>query len=312
VTEDGTALLLGGAERPGEATKSVESYAWEPALRLSLDEGFYIATANQRPNAVDGFWGLEVHSSGALDGGLNFGGLLAAKGSEVGFGAFYIAEPQTVTANLNLQALPGNTGPLEVTLRVLDVNKNVVAGPINGIGNLTWNRALQPGFYVLELRSSDRAPPMSFQMAVSAPQLQAGGSAGCRVEKSAGVTGFVAFYLATKQDVAINLYNENTYGRPRGAGEITLTLMDATGKVVQQNGPGALGGSGAEAQPPPLPRIELGKGRHWSSPVRSHSTDGDGGAPVNLVTPFTGAAECTPTGLSLTVTARLGSFREVR
>jgi hypothetical protein len=198
--------------------------------------------------------------AGPLDGGLNFGGLLAARGAEVGFGAVYIAEPQTVTANLNLQALPGASGPLEVTLRVLDVNKNLVAGPISGLGNLSWSKDLQPGFYVLELRSSDRAPPMSFQMAVTAPQLQAGGSAGARVEKSAGVTGFVAFYLAAKQDVTINLYNENTYGRPRGAGEVILTLMDAQGKVIQQVGPGVMGGARAEAPSMPegvrrLPKV---------------------------------------------------------
>jgi hypothetical protein len=206
---------------------------------VTLDPGFYVTTANLNQIGDSGFWGIEVHSSGPLDGGLNFGGLLAGGGKEVGFGAFYIAEPQTVSATVNLQALPGTSGPLEFTLNVLDVNKNRVAGPIQGLGNLTWSQALQPGFYVLELRSSDRAPAASFQMAVNAPRLQAGGSAGASLQASAGVTGFVGFYLASRQDVSINLYNEQTYGFPRGAGEVILTLYDAAGKVLQRVGPGA-------------------------------------------------------------------------
>jgi hypothetical protein len=236
---DGAVLLFGGLLENGQATASVERVAWEPRSTTPLETGYYVATASQRPSGSDGFWGIEVHSSGPLDGGLNFGGLLAGGGKEVGFGAFYIAEPQTVSATVNLQALPGTSGPLEVTLNVLDVNKNRVAGPIQGLGNLAWSQALQPGFYVLELRSSDRAPPASFQMAVNAPRLQAGGSAGASLQASAGVTGFVGFYLASKQDVTINLYNEQTYGYPRGAGEVILTLYDAAGKVLQRVGPGA-------------------------------------------------------------------------
>lgn len=237
---DGTLLALGGNTGNGTLTNSVEMLVpGEPQFRTTLDGGFYVATAEQSRPDGDGLWGIAVHSSGPVDGGLNFGGLLSAGGKEVGFGAFYIANPQTVTGTVNLQALPGATGPLEFTLNVLDVNKNRVAGPIQGLGNLTWSQALQPGFYVLELRSSDRAPAASFQMAVTAPQLQAGGSAGASLQASAGVTGFVGFYLASKQDVTINLYNEQTYGYPRGAGEVILTLYDSAGKVLQRIGPGA-------------------------------------------------------------------------
>ena len=39
--------------------------------------------------------------------------------------------------------------------------------------------------------------------------------------------------------MTINLYNEQTYGYPRGAGEVILTLYDAAGKVLQRVGPGA-------------------------------------------------------------------------
>ncbi len=240
VLHDGTVLATGGATTGNVPTASVERIAWEPRTKSSLAPGFYIATATQNQGGEDGFWGIEVHSSGLLDGGLNFGGLLAGGGKEVGFGAFYISEAQTVQVNLNLQALPSTTGPLEVALRLLDVNKQLVAGPVSGLGSLQWSQSLQPGFYVVELRSSERAPPASFQLALSAPHLEAGGSAGALLQQSAGVTGFVAFYLPTRQDVTINLYNENTYGRPRGAGEVILTLMDATGRILQRVGPGAM------------------------------------------------------------------------
>ena len=51
--------------------------------------------------------------------------------------------------------------------------------------------------------------------------------------------GYVAFYLPERQDVTIRLYNENTYGSPRGAGEVILTLYDSSGKVIARSGPGA-------------------------------------------------------------------------
>lgn len=39
--------------------------------------------------------------------------------------------------------------------------------------------------------------------------------------------------------MTLRLFNENTYGRPRGVGEVTLTLVDAAGRVIQSAGPEA-------------------------------------------------------------------------
>jgi hypothetical protein len=50
----------------------------------------------------------------------------------------------------------------------------------------------------------------------------------------------MGFYLATRQDVVITLHNQNSYGFPRGAGELILGLKDSSGKVLFQSGPGAL------------------------------------------------------------------------
>ncbi len=240
---DGEVLLAGGYVTRTSITSAVESFAWEPSFTGTLDAGFYIATATQAEFGEGGVWGLEVHSSGPLDGGLNFGGFLDALGRDVGFGAFFIAEPQTVSASLNLQFAPTpdarGGGSLAASLRLLDVNKQVVAGSVAGLGHLEMSKDLQPGFYVLEMRTDpDRGNPAAFQLALNAPRLQAGGSAGALLDRGAGVSGFVAFYLASRQDVTITLFNQNTYGWPRGAGEAILTLKDSTGKVLFQSGPG--------------------------------------------------------------------------
>ena len=232
---DKTVLALGGTTTGDVATRSVEVLAaGEPRLKTSLDAGYYIVTATPNPDGSDGFWGVEVHSSGALSGGLNFGGLLGARGTEVGFGAFYLAEAQRATATVNLQPLPESSGPLEVILRVLDVNRNPVAGPVSGVGRLTWSGDLPPGYYIVELRSSERAPRAAFQLALSAPRFEAGGSAGARLENTSGVPGFVGFNLASRQDVTISLSDERTYGRPRGVRDPTLTLLDAQGRVMKR------------------------------------------------------------------------------
>jgi hypothetical protein len=59
--------------------------------------------------------------------------------------------------------------------------------------------------------------------------------------------GFIAFYLDTRQEIAITLYNQNTYGVPRGAGEVILTLQqqsqDNSRKTLFQSGPGILTGN---------------------------------------------------------------------
>ncbi len=237
---DGGVLALGGLTTAGVATKSVEQiYYGESQLTASLDPGFYVVSTTQDQWSTDGLWGVDVQNVSGFEGGWHFGGLLPAAGKDVGFASFSLAAPATVNANVILQALPATNGPLEFTLQLLDSNKRLVAGPISGLGSLQWTQTLQPGSYIVELRSSSRAPAAAFQVSLLAPHLAPGASGGAVLDRSAGVAGFVGFYLASRQDVQIKLYNENTYGRPRGVGEVTLTLYDAAGRRLQAVGPDA-------------------------------------------------------------------------
>jgi hypothetical protein len=172
-----------------------------------------------------------------MDGGLNFGGTLPGGGRDVGFGGFYLPEAQTVKASVDFQ--PIGSGTFEVTVRLLDVNKQPVAAAITGATHIEFTQALAAGFHVIELRTSDRSPPATYQFALNAPRLAGGAVAGGVLDPTLGVPGFAAFYLPEREDVTIRLYNENTYGSPRGAGEVILTLYDSTGKVIARSGPGA-------------------------------------------------------------------------
>jgi hypothetical protein len=248
---DGQVLMLGGQVQyhpnilpyqPRVLTASAESYPWEPEFNGRLQAGSYTATVTQAAGADNGFWGLEVQTSGTLDGGLNFGGTLDATGAEPGFAAFFLPTAQTVSVRADLQRASGNgTGRLGASMRILDGNSQLVAGPVEAEGNLTLSAPLAAGFHVVELRSlAATGNEASFQVAVSAPRLSSGGSTGGLIKRELGITGFLNFYLASEQDVSLRLSNRGTYGDDRGAGELILTLLDSTGRVVARTGPGAV------------------------------------------------------------------------
>jgi hypothetical protein len=248
---DGQVLMLGGQVQyhpnilpyqPSVWTASVESYPWEPEFIGRLPAGSYTATVTQAAGADNGFWGLEVQTSGSLDGGLNFGGMLDFFSAEPGFAAFFLPTAQTVNVRADMQRASGNgSSRFGARMRILDAGGQLVAGPVEAEGNLTLSAELAAGFHVVEL---DALPPLdnvgSFQVAVSAPRLSSGGSTGGLIMREVGVTGFLNFYLASEQDVSLRLSNRGTYGDDRGAGELIMTLMDGTGRVVARLGPGTL------------------------------------------------------------------------
>jgi hypothetical protein len=229
-----------GGPNYAEYTRSVETYAWEPEFSGRLPAGSYTATVTQPALADGGFWGIEAQTSGALDGGVNFGGMLQRNGDEPGFGAFFLPSAQTATVRVNLQygQPAGGAGPPAATLRILDATGAAVAGPFAVESSGEVSVPLPSGFHVVELRSVSFLD-MSFQASVSAAQLSSGASVGGLIQRRFGVTGFVNFYLASEQDVRLRLSNRDTYGTDRGAGEVILTLLDSTGRVVARVGPGA-------------------------------------------------------------------------
>jgi hypothetical protein len=237
VLPNGRVLALGGRTTGNVPTATVEEILWEPTIPATLAPGFYVATSAPVSARDGGFAGIEVNSGGRMDGGLDFGGTLPAGGRDVGFGGFYLPEAQTVRGSVDFQ--PTGSGTFEVTVRLLDVNKQPEAAPILGGTHIEFTQALPAGFHVIELQSGDRSPPATYQFALNAAHLAGGAVAGGVLDPALGAPGFVAFYLPDRQDVTIRLYNENTYGSPRGAGEVILTLYDSTGKVIARSGPGA-------------------------------------------------------------------------
>ena len=255
VVADGTMLIVGGTTQlfssrtvPAVLTSSVESFPWEPSFGGMLDAGFYVVTATQQPESWGGLWAIGVNSSGSLTGGLNVGGYLQSPNSnfgqgvvtseEVGFGAFYISESQTVSAVVDLQPVL-NGRPL-ADVRILDSNRKIIAGPVAGERHIELGLALLPGFYIVEVHPDPILTEAAFALAVNASRLDAGGFGGSLISRFAGVPGFVSFYLPTRQTVSVNLLNQNTFGYPRGAGELVMTIKDGSGNTIFQAGPGAM------------------------------------------------------------------------
>ena len=238
---DGTVLAVGGFAGKRTVTSSVEVLSWgQPKTTLTLNPNFYIATANQSSGAEDGLCGLQAAFPGSTDGGMFFGGLLAAGGSDVAYATFSITEPQTVTVRADLSPLPGMLRRIDVTLRMLDGNKNPVAPAASGTGNVTWTGQLAPGFYVVELRSAADAPAASIRASVGATRLQGGVSVGGSLQSSVGVETYLGFALTEKQDATFQLFNEQTFGFGRGAGSVVLTVKDGNGTILKKLASGGI------------------------------------------------------------------------
>ncbi len=234
---DGTVLIMGGETSNGLSTASVERFAWEPRFSTSVDAGFWIATADQSAYGTDGIWSLEARVP-VIPGGIAFGGLLPGAGQDVAYASFTLAQSQTVRGVINLETVPGAIGPLEFSLQVLDANRKLVGSSQQGLGAMQWSLDLSAGSYTIQIQMSSRAPAAAFQALVLADRMEGGALAGASLQRTAGVTGYLAFGVAAKSDVTFSLYNEQTLGSPRGAGEVVLRLLDPTRKIVKEAGPG--------------------------------------------------------------------------
>ena len=144
--------------------------------------------------------------------------------------------------------LPGGSDELKghISLRILDASGKTVAGPVQGGAHVEIQQALQPGFYVLSIQSDVNYGGF-YLISLNVPKLDGGGSTGSIISRWLLAPCFIAFYLDTRQEIAITLYNQNTYGVPRGAGEVILTLQQQqqgdSRKTLFQSGPGALTGN---------------------------------------------------------------------
>ena len=148
-----------------------------------------------------------------------------------GFGAFYLATPQTVTATATTPLNPVE----DVTLSLLDSNHQPIATNAGGFtGTSLLQVTLQTGFYIAQVTIDTRYAVLNYTLALSADFFTGGLETGGYI--GPGTVGFGAFYLPVDQDVSIRMFGRNTYG-PIGAGSLVLTLRDANRNVIQQVGP---------------------------------------------------------------------------
>lgn len=226
----GTITVSGQTFTVTQEAEPASTGTFEPQLTAHLMPGYYIAEANLAQGEDGGFWGMEVlTSAGQTSGGFNLGGGNTASSAGPGFGAFFLASAQTVSAAATAPLAP----QAQTTVELLDSNRQVIVPGI--YGNSQFTEALQSGFYIVQVTSdSNSSGPLNFSLSLSADSFSGGLDTGGYI--GPGITGFGAFYIPVEQDVTIHTFGKNTYGS-YGAGSLILTLRDANRNVIQQAGP---------------------------------------------------------------------------
>ena len=210
----------------------------EPALNITLQPGFYITEVTT--SAGQGYWGMEVLAQkGDLSGGFNLGGGVQEKGTTPGFGAFYVRDTQQVSIRLTAQVLPGGeSSAFSMCARLLDGNKQPIGTDQCGKDLVQFDRTLNQGFYVIEVRSGTASPRATFQLGLGANYFSGGVVVGGFVAQ--GLTGFGAFFLPTDQgpqEVKIKVLGQPSYGSV-GATNLQLRVLDGNRNVIRTAGIG--------------------------------------------------------------------------
>lgn len=235
------------ARNPANLSPAPEvSVPGEPKAELRLTaEGscaadFHIAEVTLTDSAEEGYWGLEVALSEPpreLTGGFNLGGVMEADGRRPGFGAFSLSRRQAVRIRINAQ---GFGAPAQLQVEVLAGGSTPVAGvqgsPVEV--PLELEQTLDPGFYVVRVRSLAGAPRATFQMALEAPGgsfnggVVVGGMLARRANGESHV-GFGGFCLPATQTVTLRTVGASEY-QSIAASDLVLTVRDAAREVLQQ------------------------------------------------------------------------------
>lgn len=251
----------------------------EPGTTTFLDRaddeacGFYSASINLQEGADEGTWGMEVLTTAGnrlLEGGLNLGGAFEEDARNPGFGAFNIAnkgnENQMVSITIDATALPTegfSPQNLGVSVQILDAGRNPVTEEVQGSDRIELDAELEPGFYIVRIKSVPGSPRGTFLMGLltqfvdrSGGGFQGGANVGgfiTRRESGNSTTAFAGFCLSQSQDVVIRTEAQTTRG-PRGSGPLILTVRDRQKEAVQvvsnsrPNPP--------PPDPPPAPSLE--------------------------------------------------------
>jgi len=235
----------------------------EPRASMYMDvdaslacPGFYITEVALADGARSGFWGMELATTAGdrlLQGGFNLGGGFDANAGNPGFGAFNITNPanerQTVKITVQAQAVPtqgysaGNLGlSVQLYQPQADGSRVAVGQGASGAPPLSVSTTVNPGFYIVEIKSLAGSPRGTFQMSLETQYTNRAGGAfqggvvvgGYLTRDAAGksLTGFGAFCISENQTVTVKTSGASTYG-DAGAGDLVLTLKDRNGQVLR-------------------------------------------------------------------------------
>jgi sugar lactone lactonase YvrE len=195
--------------------------------QLALGNGYYTAAITLAPGQREGAWGMQVTPSAyVLSGGFNLGGAFDSAGaSSIGFAGFNLDSAQSVSINLNAQALPGSAGPV-VSVNILNSARKQVSSTYSGPPPIQFGVYLQPGFYIVQI--SSLAGRGTYQLSLGADLFTGGVDVGGFITQ--GVTGFGGFDLPIGQNVTIQLYSF-AYGSA-GAGNLSAELLNESQQVV--------------------------------------------------------------------------------
>lgn len=204
--------------------------AAEPLVKSTLPAGFYIAEIRNPPGTRQGYWGLTVNvNQGVIAGGFNLGGAIEENNGPPGYGAFYVPQAGSVTVQISAQVIPGgDPSKLSMIAQMLDSNRQPVGGSQLGTASIQFTQTLNPGFYILAVRTGAGAPRATFQASIITGSIGGGVNAGGFVAD--GIVGFGAFYVPVSQDVTLQTFGPSN--GPDGASCLQITLLDANRKVI--------------------------------------------------------------------------------
>lgn len=204
---------------------------FQPSLQKTLQPGYYIAAVTLGQGEHPGYWGMQVSgSSGVLDGGYNFGGTIQQSNRPPGYGGFYVPSAESVHFHIDAQAADGSgSSAVALGVQLLDASKNPLIDPIFGGTAVDFTRPLSPGYYTMIVTGGANSPLENFQVSMVAPGFA--GAANFGGFAAPGSVGFGAFYLASPQQVSIQVYGQPALGVD-AAGALRLTLYDANRNVI--------------------------------------------------------------------------------
>ena len=230
----------------------------EPGANIPLETnsgfscpGYYTATVELQTNAAEGAFGMEILATAGsrlLSGGLNLGGVMRENGGAAGFGAFNIAnpssEPQVVNVKVDAQVLPTDgflNSNFKYVLEVIDSDRNTVGDPVYGTSTTDFSVTVNPGFYIVRIRTTEGAPRGTFQMGLNTRFVdragggfQGGANVGgylARAGNGKSLAGFAGFCIADSQVIKVRTEGRSTRG-VNGAGPVVLQVKDRNRDVL--------------------------------------------------------------------------------